>query len=40
MQLRVAKLGLARALWRHGETARAQELTLEAIAVLERDSGA
>jgi len=35
----VAMLGLARALWRHGHTIRARELTLEAIAILERDPG-
>ena len=33
-------LGLSRALWRHGDTARAHELTLGAIPTLERDSGA
>ena len=35
----VAMLGLARALWRHGYTTRARELSLEAIAILERDPG-
>ena len=35
----LAMLGLSRALWRHGDTARAHELTLEAIPILERDSG-
>ena len=32
-------LGLARALWRHGQTARSRELTLEALPLLERDPG-
>ena len=32
-------LGLARALWRHGQTARSRELTGEAIPILERDPG-
>ncbi len=32
-------LGLTRALWRHGHTVRARELTLEAIAILEREPG-
>ena len=35
----VAKIGLARALWRHGETARGRDVALEAIAVLEPGSG-
>jgi class 3 adenylate cyclase/tetratricopeptide (TPR) repeat protein len=33
----LAGLGLGRALWRHGLTARARELTEDAIAVLERE---
>jgi tetratricopeptide (TPR) repeat protein len=32
-------VGLARALWRHGQTARGHELTLEAIPILERRPG-
>jgi tetratricopeptide (TPR) repeat protein len=32
----LAMLGLARALWRHGQTARGRELTREAISILER----
>ena len=32
-------LGLARALWRLGQTARSRELTLEALPLLERDPG-
>jgi class 3 adenylate cyclase/tetratricopeptide (TPR) repeat protein len=35
----LAMLGLARALWRHGNTGRARELTLEAVSILERDRG-
>jgi tetratricopeptide (TPR) repeat protein len=35
----LGKLGLSRALWRHGKTARARELIAEAIPVLERDPG-
>jgi tetratricopeptide (TPR) repeat protein len=35
----VAMIGLARALWRHGRTARAHELTREAIPILERRRG-
>jgi class 3 adenylate cyclase/tetratricopeptide (TPR) repeat protein len=34
-----AKLGLARALWRHGHTARARDLTYEAVEVVEREPG-
>ena len=34
-----AKLGLARALWRHGDTARARELNYEAVATLELVGG-
>lgn len=35
----LARLGLARALWRHGHTSRARELIVETIATLERDPG-
>jgi class 3 adenylate cyclase/tetratricopeptide (TPR) repeat protein len=35
----LGQLGLARALWRHGQTARSRELTLEALPLLERDPG-
>ncbi len=35
----LAKLGLARALWRHGDTGRARELTYDGVAMLERDPG-
>ena len=35
----LAKLGLARALWRRGDTGRARELTYDGVAVLERDPG-
>jgi tetratricopeptide (TPR) repeat protein len=35
----LAKLGLARAQWRRGRTARARELTYEAVAVLEQQPG-
>jgi class 3 adenylate cyclase/tetratricopeptide (TPR) repeat protein len=35
----LAMVGLGRALWRHGQTARCRELTLEAISILERDPG-
>jgi len=35
----LAMVGLARALWRHGQTARARELTREAIPILERQPG-
>ena len=35
----LAKLGLARALWRRGHTARARALTYEAVEVLERRPG-
>ena len=35
----LAMVGLARALWRHGQTARARELTRDAIPILERRPG-
>jgi class 3 adenylate cyclase/tetratricopeptide (TPR) repeat protein len=35
----LAMLGLGRALWRHGQTARGRELTREAIPILEREPG-
>ena len=35
----LAMLGLARALWRHGHTARGRVLTREAIPILEREPG-
>ena len=35
----LAMVGLARALWRHGQTARGRELTREAIPILERQPG-
>jgi class 3 adenylate cyclase/tetratricopeptide (TPR) repeat protein len=35
----LAMVGLARALWRHGQTARARDLTREAIPILERRPG-
>jgi class 3 adenylate cyclase/tetratricopeptide (TPR) repeat protein len=35
----LAMVGLGRALWRHGQTARCRELTLEAISILELDPG-
>jgi len=35
----VAMIGLARALWRRGQTARARQLTREAIPILERQPG-
>jgi class 3 adenylate cyclase/tetratricopeptide (TPR) repeat protein len=35
----VASIGLGRALWRHGKTARARELTEEAVRFLEREPG-
>ncbi len=34
-----AMLGLSRALWRHGQTSRARELTIDAIATLEHAPG-
>ena len=35
----LAMVGLARAVWRHGQTARARELSREAIPILERQPG-
>ncbi len=35
----LAMLGLGRALWRHGHTARARDVNVEAIATLERNPG-
>ena len=38
-QAALAQLGLARALWRHGSTSRARELTYEAVGLLESHGG-